>query len=83
MVIGNAMRRIPALAFRGTPTGIDILSVAATGILPVMDVGVAGGDGGQIGAGLMRAPLGCFEVAAEAFAARYGAEPSVAPASAA
>jgi hypothetical protein len=71
--------RIPALAFRGVPTGIDILRVVATGIRPILDVGVAGRDGGQIGAGLMRAPLGCFEVAAEAFAARYGAEPSVGP----
>jgi hypothetical protein len=72
--------RIPALSFRGTPTGIDIHRVVATGIRPVMDVGVAGRGGGQIGAGLMRAPLGCFERAVEAFAARYGAEPSAVPA---
>jgi hypothetical protein len=75
--------RIPALSFRGTPTGIDVHRVVATGIRPVMDVGVAGRGGGQIGAGLMRAPLGCFELAAEAFAARYGAEPSAVPAPAA
>jgi hypothetical protein len=43
-------------------------------------VGVAGRGGGQIGAGLMRAPMGCFEVAAEAFAARYGAGASGVPA---
>jgi hypothetical protein len=46
--------------------------VVATGIRPVMDVGVAGRDGGQIGAGLMRAPMACFEAAAAAFAERYG-----------
>jgi hypothetical protein len=72
--------RIPALSFRGTPTGIDVHRVVATGIRPVMDVGVAGRGGGQIGAGLMRAPMGCFEVAAEAFAARYGAGASGVPA---
>ena len=82
-VAEHPVYRIPALAFRGVPTGIDVARVVATGIRPVMDVGVAGRDGGQIGAGLMRAPLGCFEAAAEAFAARYGADPSVAPATAA
>jgi hypothetical protein len=75
--------RIPALSFRGTPTGIDIHRVVATGIRPVMDVGVAGRGGGQIGAGLMWAPLGCFERAVHAFADRYGTEPSAVPAPAA
>ena len=56
--------RIPALSFRGTPTGIDAERVAATGIAPLMDVGIAGRAGGQIGAGMMTAPLGCFEAAA-------------------
>ena len=82
-VAEHPVYRIPALSFRGTPTGIDVHRVVATGIRPVMDVGVAGRGGGQIGAGLMRAPMGCFEVAAEAFAARYGPEPSVVPAPAA
>jgi hypothetical protein len=66
--------RIPALSFRGTPTGIDIHRVAATRTRPIMDVGVAGRDGGQIGAGLMRAPIECFDTAVDAFAERYGAE---------
>jgi hypothetical protein len=65
--------RIPALSFRGTPIGIDVLRVVESGVLPVMDVGVAGRDGGQIGAGLMTAPLACFESAAEAYNERYGA----------
>ena len=65
--------RIPALAFRGTPTGIDIERVVSSGICPVMDVGVAGRDGGQIGAGLMTAPLRCFETASAAYRARYPA----------
>jgi hypothetical protein len=62
--------RIPALSFRGTPTGIDVDRVVASGIVPLMDVGVAGRNGGQIGAGLMTAPMGCFEAAAAACAQR-------------
>jgi hypothetical protein len=63
--------KIPYLGFRGTPVGIEIHRVASTGILPVMDIGVAGRKGGQIGAGVLRAPLGCFTAAAEAYAQRY------------
>jgi hypothetical protein len=65
--------RIPALGFRGVPIGIEIHRVVGTGILPVMDIGVAGRKGGQIGAGLLRAPLGCFTAAGEAYAHRYPA----------
>ena len=67
--------RIPLFAFRGTPTGIDIRKVLSTGILPVMDVGLAGRDGGQIGAGVIRAPRECFEAAAAAFSEQYGGMP--------
>jgi hypothetical protein len=63
--------KIPALGFRGTPVGIDIHKVVTTGIAPVMDVGVPGRAGGQIGAGILRAPLACFEAAAAAYAERY------------
>ena len=63
--------KIPALAFRGTPVGIDVCRVVESGVLPVMDIGVAGRDGGQIGAGLMTAPSACFEAAAKAYAERY------------
>jgi hypothetical protein len=59
--------RIPLFGFRGTPTGIDVFKVLDEGVLPVMDVGLAGRDGGQIGAGVIRAPRECFERAA----ARY------------
>jgi hypothetical protein len=68
----NSDYRIPFLAYRGTPTGIDIFKVLETGIAPVMDIGIAGRDGGQIGAGIVRAALGCFERAAEAYRAAYG-----------
>ncbi|GAB7004521.1 DUF1116 domain-containing protein [Nocardioides sp. AN3] len=55
--------RIPLFDFRGTPTAVDARKVLATGITPVMDVGLAGRDGGQIGAGIIRAPRDCFEMA--------------------
>lgn len=63
--------RIPALGFRGVPIGIDVCRVVDSGVLPVMDIGVAGRSGGQIGAGLMTAPTACFEAAAAAYAERY------------
>ena len=69
----NAHYHIPYLGYRGSPTGIDLFRVLDTGVLPAMDIGVAGRDGGQIGAGIVRAPMECFERAAEAWRARYGA----------
>ncbi len=63
---------IPFLGYRGTPTGIDIFKVKETGVLPVMDIGIAGRDGGQIGAGVVSAPMPCFEKAVEAYHERYG-----------
>jgi hypothetical protein len=67
----NPDYHIPALGYRGTPTGIEIFKVIETGILPAMDIGIAGRDGGQIGAGVVRAPMICFTSAAEAFEARH------------
>ena len=69
----NTHYHIPYLGYRGSPTGIDVFRVLDTGVLPAMDIGVAGRDGGQIGAGIVRAPMECFERAAEAWRARYGA----------
>jgi hypothetical protein len=63
--------QIPFLRYRGTPTGIDIHKVVATGITPAMDIGVAGRDGGQIGAGIVRAPLPCFTGAVGAYSEAY------------
>lgn len=62
----NPDYRIPLFGFRGTPTAVDVRKVLDTGVLPVMDVGLAGRDGGQIGAGVIRAPRECFEQAATA-----------------
>lgn len=65
--------KIPNLGYRGTPTGIDIFKVIETGIAPVMDIGIAGRDGGQIGAGVVRAALDCFDRAVAAYKAQYAA----------
>lgn len=60
--------RIPALDEQGAPAGIDIRAVVETGITPLINTGIAGRTAGtgQIGAGVVRAPLACFERALEA-----------------
>lgn len=63
---------IPFFGFRGTPTAIDVFKVVETGITPVIDGGLGGRDGGQIGAGVIRAPMEVFEQAVEAYQQRYG-----------
>jgi hypothetical protein len=62
--------KIPYFSYRGTPTGIDLRQVIARKITPIMDIGIAGKNGGQIGAGLVRAHIGCFEKAFQAFERR-------------
>jgi hypothetical protein len=61
--------RVPTLDERGTPAGIDLRRVIETGITPLINTGIAGRTAGtgQIGAGIVRAPLACFERALEAF----------------
>lgn len=54
------------------PTGIDIFKVVEKGSTPVIDAGVAGKDGGQIGAGVVRPPMDSFEAAVAAYQERYG-----------
>ncbi|MFQ5519947.1 MAG: DUF1116 domain-containing protein [Candidatus Methylomirabilia bacterium] len=62
--------RIPTQDDRGTPVGIDVRRVVATGITPIINTGIAGRKAGigQVGAGVVRAPLGCFLGALEALA---------------
>lgn len=67
----NTDFKIPLFGFRGTPTGVDIFKVLDEDVLPVMDVGLAGRDGGQIGAGVIRAPRECFERAATSYRDTY------------
>jgi hypothetical protein len=64
---------IPALDFRGTPTGIDIRKVVELGIAPRINTGIAHKNAGvgQVGAGLVRPPMKIFEDALVAFVERY------------
>ncbi|MBS3810286.1 MAG: DUF1116 domain-containing protein [Halanaerobiales bacterium] len=64
---------IPPLNFRGTPTGIDLLKIIETGILPAINTGIAHKEPGigQIGAGLVDPPEECFKSAIRAFAQKY------------
>jgi hypothetical protein len=66
-VAEHPLYKIPALGFRGTPLGIDVRAVLRTGILPVINTGIAHRQPGvgQIGAGRFRPPRECFARAAE------------------
>jgi hypothetical protein len=61
--------KLPPMNFRGSPTGIDILKVVDAQILPIINTGIAHKNAGvgQVGAGLVRPPMQCFEDALEAF----------------
>jgi hypothetical protein len=61
---------IPALEFRGVPLGIDVRRVVETRIQPAINTGIAHRRAGvgQVGAGVARAPLACFEKALRALA---------------
>jgi hypothetical protein len=65
--------RMPVFGFQGTPVGIDIRKVVQTGITPIIDTAIAHKDPGYpiIGAGLVRAPLECFQKALKAFGQKY------------
>jgi hypothetical protein len=67
--------QIPILDLRGSPAGIDVTKVARTGLLPVVNTGIAGrvSGTGQIGAGLAEPP---FEVFASATRALSDAAPA-------
>jgi hypothetical protein len=61
---------IPALEFSGAPTGIDVRRVVESGIAPAINTGIAHRlpGVGQVGAGVARAPMACFEQALLALA---------------
>ncbi len=73
-VTASTSYRMPILGFQGTALGIDIRKVVQTGISPIIDTAIAHKDPGHpiIGAGLLRAPLECFQKALKAFAQKYG-----------
>jgi len=56
---------LPNLNFDGTATGIDVIKVVEKGIAPVINTGIAHKEPGigQVGAGVVFAPMGCFEKA--------------------
>jgi len=66
----NNAYQIPVLGFRGTPTGIDVLKVVETGIVPAINTGIAHKEPGigMVGAGLVTPPISCFRAAARALA---------------
>jgi hypothetical protein len=65
----NNMYQIPYLNFRGTPTGIDVIKVVEKSLTPFIDTGVAHKNPGvgQVGAGVLSAPMEPFIKAFEGF----------------
>ena len=66
---------IPALDFAGVPSGIDIRKVVSSGVPPTINTGIAHREPGigQVGAGVVNAPMACFEQACVALAERLAA----------
>ena len=66
----NLKWTMPALDFEGVPAGIDARRVVESGVQPAINTGIAHRKAGvgQVGAGIARAPLACFEKALSAFA---------------
>ncbi|MDA8204109.1 MAG: DUF1116 domain-containing protein [Chloroflexi bacterium] len=64
---------LPALEFRGTPTGLDVRAVLETGIEPVVNTGIAHREAGRglVGAGVARVPALAFESALRALHAAW------------
>jgi len=69
----NNVYQVPYLNFRGTPTGIDIRKVVEKNLPPFIDTGIAHKKPGigQVGAGLVDAPMDVFKKAVIAFAKKY------------
>jgi hypothetical protein len=66
----NPAFTLPALGFGGTPAGIDARLVADSGVLPIINTGIAHRRAGigQIGAGITTAPMECFTEGVDALA---------------
>ncbi|MBP3359410.1 MAG: DUF1116 domain-containing protein [Clostridia bacterium] len=67
----NSNYEIPTLDFENPPVGIDVLKVARSGILPVIDGGMINKNGGWMGAGCAEIPLDCFTKAKKEFEKKY------------
>ena len=70
----NPNLALPTLDFQGTPSAIDVRKVVETGITPVINTGIAHKQAGmgQVGAGIVRAPMECFTQALQALADALG-----------
>ena len=66
----HPLYQMPALGFRGTPTGIDATLVVRADVLPVVNTGIAGREPGvgQVGAGIVAPPRQAFSHAVKALA---------------
>ena len=71
----NPSFTLPALDFAACAAGIDARKVVDSGVLPVINSGIAHREAGvgQIGAGVTHAPLACFTAAVKALARSVGA----------
>jgi hypothetical protein len=67
----NPAFTLPPLNFGGTPAGIDARLVTDSGVLPIINTGIAHKKAGvgQIGAGITTAPMSCFNDALAALSA--------------
>lgn len=65
---------LPPINFAGTPSGIDVLKVLDTGVLPLINTGIAHREAGvgQIGAGIVTAPPEVFLKALKFIAVQRG-----------
>lgn len=65
---------LPNLEFDGAPAGLELRKIVDTGIRPVITTGIAHKEAGigQIGAGIVRAPMACFTQALAALADTMG-----------
>ena len=73
--VGRSSRfKLPSLDFRGSPLGVDVRRVVELQIPPAITTGIlhATEGLGQVGAGVARAPLPCFEDALLALDAALG-----------
>jgi hypothetical protein len=70
----NSDYGIPSLGFAGAPAGIDARRVVDSNVAPIINTGIAHREAGigQIGAGIVRAPLACFTAALEELGRRLG-----------
>ncbi|MBQ9048612.1 MAG: DUF1116 domain-containing protein [Solobacterium sp.] len=64
---------LPALDFKPSALGIDIRKVVESGVLPIINTGIAHKKAGigQIGAGLVNPPFECFKKAIIEFAEQF------------